>query len=272
MQDAEVYALANASGAVVVGGSNPTVGLAGWMQGGGHGPLSSSYGMGSDNLLEATVVLASGETVTANEFQHSDLYWALRGGGGGTFGVLTQAVVKAYPTPKTAMFVLTIVQTVVNESTTRKFWGLMGSLHFEFIEWKEKGLQGYYGIVGPPMSKGLAFTGGWYIYNKPAGYGNETFDWFKTTLDQAVEEGWLAYHTGTTEAPTFYDAWYPPGFEAVATGGATYGSRLLSVKSLSQDVEKVSRTLEAVGPKVDGSVVNFYNSFSHLSSGLYAER
>ncbi|KAF2103040.1 FAD binding domain-containing protein, partial [Rhizodiscina lignyota] len=253
MQDFEVYALSNKSGAIVVGGSNPTVGLAGWMQGGGHGPLSSSYGMGSDNLLEATVVLASGEIVTANAFQHQDLYWALRGGGGGTFGVITQAVVKAFPTPKSNVFILNIAQTKVNPNTTTAFYDLMAQLHHEFIAWKTAGLQGYYGIVGPPASPGLYFMGGWYFYDKPASFANDTFASFKKTLDQTVAEGWLFYNTTILEAPTFYDMWYPPGPEPVATGGSDFGSRLLSTSSLSEDLDLVARTLQYVGPKTDGS-------------------
>jgi FAD/FMN-containing dehydrogenase len=75
--------------------------------GGGHSVLSPSYGLGMihhgdangffsplsinagvDNALQFTLVLASGEYVTANEYQYSDLFWALRGGGGGTYGVV----------------------------------------------------------------------------------------------------------------------------------------------------------------------------------------
>jgi FAD/FMN-containing dehydrogenase len=67
--------------------------------GGGHGPLSNVYGMGCDNVLEMTVVLANGTTVVVNENSYPDLFFALRGGGGGTFGVVTQTTMKAYPLP-----------------------------------------------------------------------------------------------------------------------------------------------------------------------------
>lgn len=75
-----------------------TVGsIGGYLQGGGHGPASHTFGLGTDQVLEYQVVLASGELVTANACQNSDLFSALRGGGGGTFGVVTSATVKAYP-------------------------------------------------------------------------------------------------------------------------------------------------------------------------------
>jgi FAD/FMN-containing dehydrogenase len=49
---------------------------------------------GVDNVLQFTIVLANGSLVTANSYQHPDLFWALRGGGGGTYGVVTSASYK----------------------------------------------------------------------------------------------------------------------------------------------------------------------------------
>ena len=72
---------------VVVTGTAKQVGLAGFAMGGGYGPLNGQFGLALDNLVEATVVLADGSNVTANESNHADLFWAIRGGGG-NFGVL----------------------------------------------------------------------------------------------------------------------------------------------------------------------------------------
>lgn len=56
------------------------------------------FGMAADNVLEFTVVLlATGEVVTANACTHSDLFWALRGGGGGTFAVALSATIRTFP-------------------------------------------------------------------------------------------------------------------------------------------------------------------------------
>jgi FAD/FMN-containing dehydrogenase len=61
--------------------------IPGWTQCGGHGPMTSAYGLGSDNVLEFQVVTADGQLKIANSVANPDLFWALRGGCGGTFGI-----------------------------------------------------------------------------------------------------------------------------------------------------------------------------------------
>src|SRR5690242_6523164 len=76
-----------------------TVAVAGgWGQNGGYGPMTSQYGLGVDQWLEALVVTPDGELRVANRETNTDLFWAIRGGGGGTFGIVVQATWKAYPT------------------------------------------------------------------------------------------------------------------------------------------------------------------------------
>ncbi|KAL4746818.1 hypothetical protein BDW72DRAFT_210146 [Aspergillus terricola var. indicus] len=74
-----------------------TVGTAGgFIQGGGIGLLGPLYGMGSDNAVEFNVVTAEGDLVVANAFQNADLFWALRGGGGGTFGIAVNTTIRVF--------------------------------------------------------------------------------------------------------------------------------------------------------------------------------
>jgi len=102
----EAYHAAAAHGRYVQGGGCVSVGAAGgFPQGGGFGSFSRRYGTAAGNMLEAEVVLASGEIVVANEAQHADLFWALRGGGGGTFGVVTALTMRTYPVPGTRITV-----------------------------------------------------------------------------------------------------------------------------------------------------------------------
>jgi FAD/FMN-containing dehydrogenase len=86
----------------VQGGGCTSVGAAGgFIQGGGFGSWSKKYGIAAAGMLQAEVVTASGDLVVANSCQNQDLFWALRGGGGGTFGVVTKVTLMTHPLPST---------------------------------------------------------------------------------------------------------------------------------------------------------------------------
>ncbi|CAA7271039.1 unnamed protein product [Cyclocybe aegerita] len=94
----ELYRFADSHGVEIVGGSDETVGAAGgFLQGGGHSSISPSAGMAADRVLQYKVVTPDGVYRTANAYQNSDLFFALRGGGGGTFGIVMEATILATP-------------------------------------------------------------------------------------------------------------------------------------------------------------------------------
>ncbi|KAH8700027.1 hypothetical protein GQ44DRAFT_718088 [Phaeosphaeriaceae sp. PMI808] len=110
----EAYNFANSHNLMIVGGNCPTVGIAGgFTQGGGHGHLASKYGLSADQVLGWEVVTGTGELVTANSTSHPDLYWALRGGGGSTYGVVVSMIIKAFPDT----YFSTAYATVLNNGT-----------------------------------------------------------------------------------------------------------------------------------------------------------
>jgi FAD/FMN-containing dehydrogenase len=95
----EVYTTLPAQWGVVGGSSRSVSACGGYTLGGGHSFMSPSRGLAVDNALGFQVVLANGTQVTASSCSHPDLFWALKGGGGGTFGVVTQCTYRLFPTP-----------------------------------------------------------------------------------------------------------------------------------------------------------------------------
>jgi FAD/FMN-containing dehydrogenase len=94
-------AVTSRGGRYVQGGGCATVGVAGLVQSGGFGSFSKRFGMAAASLLEAEVVTADGKVRTVNACTDPDLFWALKGGGGGTFGVVTRLTLKTHSLPET---------------------------------------------------------------------------------------------------------------------------------------------------------------------------
>jgi FAD/FMN-containing dehydrogenase len=97
----DVYAALAARGVTIPAGSCPSVGIAGHALGGGMGLAGRQFGLTADNLLSAQIVTADGRLRTASSHSNPDLYWALRGGGGGNFGVVTSLKFRVHAVPHT---------------------------------------------------------------------------------------------------------------------------------------------------------------------------
>jgi FAD/FMN-containing dehydrogenase len=100
----DVYDQLTARGVCIPAGSCPTVGIAGLTMGGGIGLLDRTYGLTSDCLLGADVVTADGRLLRCDERQNADLFWALRGGGGGNFGIVTSFKFRTHRTTELGFF------------------------------------------------------------------------------------------------------------------------------------------------------------------------
>ncbi|HKO44445.1 MAG TPA: FAD-binding oxidoreductase [Pyrinomonadaceae bacterium] len=94
------HAVTTEAGRYVQGGGCTTVGVAGLVQSGGFGSFSKGFGTAAAGLLEAEVVTANGEVRTVNACNNKELFWALKGGGGGSFGVVTKVTLRTHPLPE----------------------------------------------------------------------------------------------------------------------------------------------------------------------------
>ncbi len=93
-------AVTTKAGRYVQGGGCATVGVAGLIQSGGFGSFSKNYGLAAAALLEAEIVTADGSVKIANACNNPDLFWALKGGGGGSFGVVTKLTLRTRQLPE----------------------------------------------------------------------------------------------------------------------------------------------------------------------------
>ncbi|KAI0858731.1 FAD binding domain-containing protein [Xylaria cubensis] len=117
---------------VLVAGPYTVGAYGGWITGGGHSAMASIYGMGADQVLSLDVVTADGQFVTADANQNTDLFFALRGGGGGNYGIITSAVVKAHPTTSLLSSSLSFsVQPAQNApaNASDRFWAAFDAYH-----------------------------------------------------------------------------------------------------------------------------------------------
>ncbi|PWY80895.1 FAD-binding domain-containing protein [Aspergillus sclerotioniger CBS 115572] len=119
VQGMEAYEAADAHGFQVVGGECPTVGIAGgYSQGGGHSALASRYGLAADQVLEWEVIDGKGNFITATrDNKYRDLYWALSGGGGGTYGVVWSMTSKLHTSTPTSGLNLTFTNANISQDT-----------------------------------------------------------------------------------------------------------------------------------------------------------
>jgi len=112
-------AVTGAAGRYVQGGSCTTVGIPGLLLGGGFSTFSKAYGTAACSLLEAEIVTADGQTRIVNQAREPDLFWALKGGGGGTFGVITRVTLATHELPATFGAVTLNLQALSDEAYRR---------------------------------------------------------------------------------------------------------------------------------------------------------
>lgn len=222
VQAFEVYEFANLNGVTAVGGEGRTVGVAGgYVAGGGHSPLSSIYGMAADQVLEMEVVTPDGRFVTVSATQNTDLYWALRGGGGSTFGVVTSVTSKVYPVISST--VMTFSLTTGDNITADIFWAGVRTYFDHFVEYSEKGIYSYFSLAATGADSYLFGMQPFFAPNYTAAELNTLVaPWFSELNDLGI-----SITPTITEYTEFYDAWWDHfPLETVGTPNMKTASRL----------------------------------------------
>ena len=113
-------AVTTKDGRYVQGGGCGTVGVAGLVLGGGFGSYSKQYGTAAASLLEAEIVTADGMIRRANACTNADLFWALKGGGGGSFGAVTSLTLQTHELPDLFGVVNTTIHATSDAAMRRR--------------------------------------------------------------------------------------------------------------------------------------------------------
>ncbi|KAG9310435.1 hypothetical protein JVU11DRAFT_9575 [Chiua virens] len=256
----EAYAAANNHGRLIVGGASygGSVGSSGgWLTGGGHSPLSPSYGLGVDNALEISIVLSTGEFLTVNNNQNSDLFWALRGGGGSTYGIVTSVTYRTWPMVPTQLY--TFQANITNSSVLLELVG--GLLRFQ-TQFTDDGWGGYGAITNEQLR---------FFYFGP-NMTNETA--------VATTQGWHNFTTSlapfgmvSDEQISYSPSWYEL-FEVIFGSGNQNGlnlmftSRLLSRETVATKYSQIAEVLIDCGSEFLTIAGGKVSKFAADSAGL----
>lgn len=233
VQAFEAYSFADQNKLRVVGGTCPTVGLSGgYTQGGGHSMLSTLYGLGADQVLEWEVVLADGSHVRATPNAHKALYWALSGGGGGSYAVVLSMTVKAYQDTPVTGAMLTITQS----SSADDFWDAVNTFHAAMPSWIDHGAATGYFLVDGSLSV------------IPATFPNLTSEEVNTILQPFVDQLdklEVTYNLTVTSFDTylkFFDNFFGPLPYGSYTSAQVQGGRLVPRSILASEKSNTALT------------------------------
>lgn len=150
------FALANQYGSMIIVGSSASVGVGGFLTGGGQSLLSSQKGLASDAVLEVSIVLPSGEIITANACQNPDIFWAVRGGGGSTLGVVLSFTFKAFPSVPVSSMQFAFESPTLNED---KFWEAMTYMATQFPILGNSGVTAFASLAVGNSTSSSTFSG-----------------------------------------------------------------------------------------------------------------
>ncbi|ORY18324.1 hypothetical protein BCR34DRAFT_621454 [Clohesyomyces aquaticus] len=231
VQTSELYKAANDHGVVVVGGEGQTVGImGGYIQGGGHSPLSSIYGMAADHVLGVEMVAPTGEFLTLNSTSNTDLFYAVRGGGGSTFGVVTSVTVKAFKDMPVSAASWSLDSTKVGGKD--RFWLAVRAWVDRFNDNADNGIYNYFQI----MANGTGLTFNMESYFAPNKTTTDVNNLVRPYLNKLTSLN-IPFSPKITSYKGFYPAWqseFP--LEPSSDVQTAVGSRLFPRSNFASEI------------------------------------
>lgn len=229
----------------------------GWVSG-GHGPASHQYGLGADQVLSAVVVLASGHIVRVSPCSHPTLFYAIRGGGPGTYGVVIETTIRAYPGRSVTAIQLSIAP--FHATGIPDFIDALTTVYSAYPGLSKEGFSGYgsWSISSPtPVIENYTasynaagFTQIYAIFDTSPTKARVLFSPLATKL--LASNGSLYINTKISHFPA-YSQYYEALSNVSSTIGqqAALGSRLLDQNALTGDRSALHDTLQTLAGSQD---------------------
>ncbi len=205
--------------------------------------------MAADHVLSMEIVTPDGKFLTASFVENQELFWALRGGGGATFGVVTSVTIKAHPTiPATTS---TFSFATGDDISYDNFWAGFRAFLDYFIPYSDAGIYSYF-FITPTTDGGFNFLmQPFFAPNKTLAETNALLDpWFKQLKELGIE-----FTPKTTYYDNYYDAWldsFP--LEVVEKTTAGTSSRLFPRENW-QDEARLNQTFDAIKASSDAGLI-----------------
>ena len=177
-------AVTTRGGRYVQGGGCTTVGVAGLVQSGGFGSFSKGFGNAAASLIEAEVVTADGQVRIVNACRDGDLFWALKGGGGGTFGVVTRLTLRTHELPQFFGGAVGVIQAKSDPA----FRALIARFISHYAERLANPHWGEQVAVRPDNSLKISMVQQGLSREETQAVWRPFFDWVKASADFSVKE------------------------------------------------------------------------------------
>ena len=233
----EAYAAADKEKMVIVGGECATVGPAGgYTQGGGHSALSSKFGLAADQTLEWEVIDGQGRFLKASRIENPELYWALSGGGAGTYGVVYSMTVKIRPDFPVTGLVMNFTSDGISQDT---FFEAIDYFNQVLPTWTSAGAM----AIALISNSSFDLT----PVTLPNITANETNAMIKPFVDKMDELG-IDFHMNITTFPSYlqhYQTLIEPNPTQLVQNGQ-YGGRLIPRSVVEEDNANLTAAIRRI--------------------------